>query len=442
MGTLRERVLKDLRRTYDMNLRVFMNHPALSWFTMLWIVFCCMGVQQYPSQKTIALLPWVLLLLHGKDGVALLREIVHRYRLATVATCVLAALIFANDYMHGFTKTGLRHLAACVVWLPISALTLKLLRTDRTSPGRFVLLFSVALTIAALVSVIQYVVLQQDRPLGLNHNVHSGTLALLCACAAVAVAALVVCQPPNRAEETSARQIRRVIAVALVAAIFVVVLSGARSPLAAIVVTTLFLTALLRHHVRFAGALAVVLVGGLLVVLGYERSLDIVREVAAYFSGEHATSMGGRLDAWRWFSERGFEAPSLGQSADAVAQSLALRGERWALGVRPMIEMQHLHNDLLQITSAYGVVAALAFVCTLIGFAADSFCEILRGRDQTPFRALLIPTSLVAAPLLVAVAGITDSLTYWSVSWIAWSSAIAVMLAVRVHDTRSYRCTN
>lgn len=424
-----------------MSLRAFTNHSVFSWFTMLWIVFCCMGVQQYPSQKTIALLPWVLLLLHGKDGAALLREIVDRYRLATGATCVLAAFILANESVLGFTKTGLRHLAACVVWLPIAALTLKLLRADRRYPGRLVLLFSVALIIAALVSVIQYVILLQDRPLGLNHNVHSGTLALLNACAAVTLAELYLSNPDERTD-ASARKMRGAIAVVLVAAIFVVVLSGARSPLVAVVVTTLFLIALLRHHVRFAGALAAVLVGGLLVVLGYERSVNIVREVAAYVAGEHATSMGGRLDAWRWFAERGLDAPWFGQSADAVAQSLALRGERWSLGARPMIEMQHLHNDLLQITSAYGVVAAIAFVCTLIGFAAASLRAILRGRDQTSIQALLTPTCLLAAPCLVGVAGITDSLTYWSVSWVAWSSAIGVMLAVSMQDTRGYRCTN
>jgi O-antigen ligase len=420
------------------SLRFYVAHPALTWITIIWIALCGAGWQNYPSQKSIALLPWVLLVLYGTSGLTSLREIASRYKLATVATVVLAAIILANDALHGFTKTGLRHFTASIVWLPIAALTLTLLRKDHQNVGRLMWAFSFALAIAVSTSVVQLVLLQQDRPTGLNHNVHSGTIALVNLCAIVALCFCTTVSTLNKRDAATSVRIC-LVAFATICAIFILVLSGARSPLVAVAFTTVFLVALLRQHLRFAGMLSVVIISGLLIVLGYERSLDIAREITAYIAGDHATSLGGRLDAWRWFSEQGLSAPWLGQSPESVTTSLSLRGERWGLGDKNLIEMEHLHNDLLQVTASYGIVAASAFVCIIVGFGSSALKAILADRGRAALPTLAIPLCIVSAVCLVAITGFTDSLTYWSVSWIAWTSAIALMLALQSHNAIAYR---
>jgi O-antigen ligase len=403
--------------------------PVFTAFVVFVLAFIALGWQDMPSQKSIEILPWVLLALCRRAGLAAIRDLVGRYPTATIATVVLATLIFSNDAMHGFTKTGMRQWLASIVWLPIGALALVTLRVRGNAVAEFAWGYATGLALAAVVIIVQRVVLGQERPLGLNHNVLSGSLALV----TLGIVYMLTHQSSMLEEDSRQRMSARLLAVASVATVFVIVLSGARSPLIAFAATALFLIALFAHRLRFVAFIAIALVAIIIAASGYSRFVQIAGEFAAYLGGNHTTSVGGRLDAWRWFGEFGLDSPWIGQSADAVRESLSQRGHLWNLGNQALPDMWHLHCDLLQLTAAYGVFAALAYVALMIGFSWRALSTIIRRRDTSSFQALATPAMTVAIVLVVVIAGLTDSMTYWAGVWLAWSGAVALLLALETH---------
>jgi O-antigen ligase len=401
------------------------------WCVAIVLGFLTAGWQDMPSAKSLALLPWLIVIAFGREALRALVDIAREYRLAVVATAVLALLILFNEAWHGFTKTGLRHFVACLAWPSVAALALMTFRASNESKRRCALAVALAVVASALTMIVQRAWLGHERPIGLSHNVHAGTLALLGLCVVIACVFA-----HARAKQTTLRaaEVDFILAVAIVGAAFVVVLSGARSPLLAFGITAFALVAILGHHLRFTALTLLALTVLMIVVLGHQRFVDLAREFATYVAGDHATSVGGRLDAWRWFTESGLLSPLFGQSADAVRSSLAARAVRWGFADRPMIDMWHLHNDALQLVAAYGVLAATSFFAILAGFVARAARAVIAQRDQAPLAALVTPCALVAATLIVAIAGITDTMTYWLSTWVAWSSAIAILLALQRHE--------
>jgi O-antigen ligase len=416
------------------------SSTAATYFALATIALCALGWQDIPSQKSLAILPWLALAFFGQAGLASLRSIATHYRVATASTIVLALAIFINSALHGFNQTGMRHWFACIAWLPLASLALIAQRSQIQARSAMLAAFALGLLLAAAVMIVQRAVLHHERPVGINHNVLSGTLALINLCVVFALAYA----PKGTAVVLSATQPARTnawVASAVIAAIFVVVLSAARSPLLAFSVASLVLIALLGHHLRFTAVLIILLSALLIAALGYTRFVEITREIATYVTGDHATSVGGRLDAWRWFSESGFDRAVIGQSPDVVKDSLATRANRWGLNGRPVIEMWHLHNDFLQMTAAYGVLAALSFFAVLGGFVGTALARVVALRNRPRSRSLVTPCALIAAVIMAFVAGLTDSMSYWPVSWVAWSTAIAVLLAMQLAENEDVALT-
>jgi O-antigen ligase len=439
---MREVVHERVSRIAGMTAVFSSSSNATSYIVGAIVGLCALGWQDIPSQKALALIPWLTLALFGYEGWTALHSVASRYKVATVATCVLALIMFVNSAQNGFAQTSSRHLLASLVWLPISSLTLIALRS-RASAGKALLAaLVIGLFVAALTMIMQRAIFLYVRPLGINHNVLSGTLALVNLCAVLSLAQMnpraFVLRNGTRAITSNAW-----VAAAIVAVIFVVVLSGARSPLLALSVAAIVLIALFGHHLRVTAVLIIALGALLVVALGYPRFIEITREAAAYVAGDHATSVGGRLDAWRWFSESGLAHPFLGHSPDAVKASLAARGVHWGVDPRSTIEMWHLHNDVLQLAAAYGLIAAACFVATLCGFATAALSRVISLRNSArSLEALVTPSALIAAILMIAVTGLTDSMTYWSTSWIGWGTAVAVLLAVLLTEEENVMNNN
>jgi O-antigen ligase len=391
------------------------------------IALCTTGMEDVKSQKVLALMPWLCLYFFRTDALAAMREVARYCRIATIATAALLAFILTSETVHGFSGLGIKHMLASVAWFPLTTLALLIIKHRAQAQRELAIAISIALCICTVTSLIQYLFLGQDRPLSLSHNVIAGSLAWMSACTTLVLYAT--------ADPTIRRNLSRTERmVAPIAALIIVLLSNARTPLFALLVSLAIVVIALRGRVGRLVLVAVIFAVAFLLIIGNDRISHVAMEVTAYLAGDHLSSVGGRLDAWRWFSESGLQSPWFGISSEGVKTALATRGAEWSVPQSQLLSMQHLHNDVIQLTASYGVAATLAFAATLFSFLIPAFVRMRKSiRDQNP-NPPYADAGIVMVVSLFICAGLTDSLTYWLTSWVAWSANLAVLVALSIHQ--------
>jgi O-antigen ligase len=390
------------------------------------VVLCTTGAENIKSHKVLALLPWLFLLVFRSEGSAALQLVAKHYRGAVIASVALSLAIVASETVHGFTSLGIRHAMVAVAWIPLAALVALILRQRAAAPREFAIAIAAALAINVITLVVQRFVIGQERPLGLGHNVIGGSLAWMGVCT-VYVLLKGFAQPDGTSSD------RLLLGTSIVLALSAVILSGARTPLLAVCISlTILVVAMRKRGARFvvAGVAAIVTI---LFAIGNARLSEFAVEATAYLAGDHLSSVGGRLDAWRWFSETWSQSPWFGISSDGVRIALANRGDTWLVPQEKLVVMTHLHNDVIQIISAYGFVTVTAFIAMLISFFAHAYSRIRSGASRQRSMAFYANGGVLIVTLLFAFAGLTDSLTYWSSSWMAWSAYMAIVIGLTIN---------
>jgi O-antigen ligase len=399
--------------------------PRIYLGLIAFVVLCTTGAENIKSHKVLALLPWLFLLIFRSEGSAALQLVATHYRSAVIATVALSLAIVASETVHGFTSLGARHAIVAVAWIPLAALVVLILPQRTASAREFAIAITAALAVNVITLAAQRFVFGQERPLGLGHNVIGGSLAWMGVCT-VYVLIKGFAQPDRIPRD------QLLLTTSVVLALSAVILSGARTPLLAVCISlTTLVVAMRKRGARFVAAGVAVIVT-ILFAIGNARLSEFAIEATAYLAGDHLSSVGGRLDAWRWFSETWSQSPWFGISSDGVRIALANRGDTWLVPQEKLVAMTHLHNDVIQISSAYGFVTATAFIAMLISFFVHSYSRIRGGASRRQSIGLYPYGGVLVVTLLFAFAGLTDSLTYWSSSWVAWSAYMAIVIGLTI----------
>ncbi len=97
-----------------------------------------------------------------------------------------------------------------------------------------------------------------------------------------------------------------------------------------------------------------------------------------------------------------------------------------------------MHNDILQLSFAHGLVAGVGYIVMLAAVIIGLYRQrrSMGGFDPV---AVLGSAGAAAAVLLLAIAGLFDCFLYWPKVWVAMQAVLAIALALHGSDTNAAR---
>jgi O-antigen ligase len=388
----------------------------ISWLFLAMLSLLFLGWQEFRSTKVLAILPWIAFVLAHRDGkIQFALDQIRVVRTVLWFSVAITLWIAVSESTRGISNLGVGHALQFLVWIPIYASVVTLANRD----PRFLSLLSFAaagLLIAfALAMTWQKWHLHLPRPPAFGHNVLVGSLCLGISCVAVC----------------ASRDLNRRTLLWIVAAIFVfcLVVSAARAPVLSVAlslsISLVLVGGINRRHLALALLPFVALAA--LLSLNWERTRMFFSDLAALEQGLRATSSGVRLDAWSCAFDIVARNPFFGISADGVRSAFntylykTQNPQSWGY------PYEHLHNDLLQLSSAYGLPAGILFILFLMSILS----VVLRHFNKDSETRTRVGVVLVCAfALNLLFAGFTDAFTFWGRTQIALQAMLGTLLAV------------
>jgi len=394
-----------------------------------WVLLAALAATQSRYQALL-IVPWGLLALRHRASFDNLAAVARAWPVPVLASVLLAVWLALGAAYGPPTLASRNDLAAiAVVWIPVAALIAGQQRAGRHIEG---LLATMLLLVIALNAVrVGHQLVTGRMPLsGYTHNVLIGPLML--ALALVAAALLARCQP------AAGRRCLRAAVAGLVVAVVIAIASRARTPFvagtAAVLVTVVWWRLKLARTV-WIGLAATLVVWAALISARWE--LVVTQSIQYEDGATHKTSIGARVDMLRWGARHVHEIPPFGFGEPGLADRM---NQRFAeLGIDPtrIYKLIHMHNDILQLSFAHGLVAGLCFVVFMAGLLAGLAARRRTLGADGP-RAAFGSAACAAAVLVLALAGLSDCFLYWPKVWLALMPvfAIAVGLHTPIDDRR------
>jgi O-antigen ligase len=391
--------------------------PAI-WFCTGSICLLALGWEGFQSARVLALLPWFMLLSLGRSGRLGLLEVARSNKLAIYTTIALSAWIAASELTHGFSRAGIRQLLHFLVWIPVAAAVYTIAITDRTWIFKLASALLLVISVVAGILFWQRFFLGMPRPSGLGHNVLTAALVVLAGCVTVN---LLTVLPGGLAK-------RWLIFLCIALCLFAVTINAARAPLAVVILAALFTVAVFGIKPKLTwivGSTGLTLVW---IVLYAERLLEFQRDWAKYLSGQSHTSLGVRLDTWRWMYDNFDQYPLLGWSVSGVQNSFVALIQARNPTIPSIYPYEHLHNDYLQLLGAYGLPALLFYVIFLVAVSLPSLTAARHSTLQK--NELNMPFALhLLFCVLIFVAGFADVMAFWTPVTVAWQTLLGISVA-------------
>jgi O-antigen ligase len=391
--------------------------PAV-WFCTGSICLLALGWEDFQSSRFLTLLPWLMLLSLGRSGGLGLLAVMRSNKLAVYATIALSAWIAVSELAHGFTRTGTRQLLHFLVWIPVAAAVYAIATKEHAWIFKLAnaLLLVVVLVTGALLW--QRFFLGIPRPPGLGHNVLTGTLIILAGCVIVNLLAV----SPNNLRT------RWLIFFCVALCLFAVTINAARAPLVVTFVAALTTSLVIGLRPRLSWLVASIGLATVWIALYADRMLEIQRDWIRYLAGHSVTSLGVRLDAWRWIYENFDQHPFFGWSVSGVQSSFVALIEARSPEIPSIYRYEHLHNDYLQLLGAYGLPALLFYAVFWVAVCQPSFAAAMRSTSQNNERSRAFAPHLLFC-LLILVAGFADVMAFWTPATVAWQTLLGVSVA-------------
>ncbi|HEX6016956.1 MAG TPA: O-antigen ligase family protein [Burkholderiaceae bacterium] len=384
----------------------------------VWLLLATLAVS---NTRYVWLLPvpWALLLLRWRASASGLVQIWRHWPTPLLASGVLAAwLALGASFGAPSLHSRLSMAAIALLWIPLAALIVGQRRAGRAIEWPLA---------AALLAVIFLNAIRVGhqlyggsvRPSGYTHNVLLG--ACMLAIALVAASLLI--------EARLARSKRLAYAaLGFGFALAIALISRARTPFVAGAVTLLAIVGGWRLRLSRATWIALLLVLAVWAALTSARWEGLVEQSLEYESATHKTSIGARVDMLRWAALHVRDIPAFGFGESGLAERMNQRYLEFGVDPAKIYRLIHMHNDILQLSFAHGLVAGVSYVVVLAAVLAG-----LYRRRRIGASGVGDPGSAAAAAavLLLAIAGLFDCFLYWPKVWLAIQALLAVVMALQ-----------
>lgn len=391
-----------------------------------WLLLATLAVS---NTKFIWLLPvpWALLLLRWQASRSNLLAVARHWPIPLLASVVLAVwLVLGAAFGAPALHSRLALAAIALLWLPVAALIVGQRHAGRSIewPLAAALL---AVVVLNMVRVGHQLYGGSARPWGYTHNVLLG--ALMAAFALVATSLLLRSSHPRRIAYAG---------LGLGLALAIALASQARTPLVAGAMTLIVIA--LAWRPRFSRTVWAVLAAGVAIwaVATSQRWQLLIEQTLKYETATHKSSIGARIDMLRWAALHVREIPAFGFGESGLAEHMNQRYVEFAVDPGKIYRLIHMHNDILQLSFAHGLVAGVGYIVMLAAVIIGLYRQrrSMGGFDPV---AVLGSAGAAAAVLLLAIAGLFDCFLYWPKVWVAMQAVLAIALALHGSDTNAAR---
>jgi len=364
-------------------------------------------------------IPWALLLLRWRASAVSLAAIWRDWPIPLLASGVLAVwLVLGASFGAPSLHSRLALAAIALLWIPVAALIVGRRRAGRGIEGPLA---------AALLAVIVLNAIRVGhqlyggsvRPSGYTHNVLLG--ACMLALALVAASLLL--------DARWARSKRLAYAaLGLGFALVIALVSRARTPLVAGAVTLLAIVGGWRLRLSRATWIALAVALAVWAAWTSARWEGLVEQSLQYESATHKTSIGARVDMLRWAALHVRDIPAFGFGESGLAERMNQRYLEFGVDPAKIYRLIHMHNDVLQLSFAHGLVAGVSYVVVLVAVLAGLYRRrrVGAGGVGDPGSA-----AAAAAVMLLAIAGLFDCFLYWPKVWLAMQALLAIVMALQ-----------
>ncbi|MGL4574892.1 MAG: O-antigen ligase family protein [Burkholderiaceae bacterium] len=388
------------------------------WFCTGSICLLALGWEDFQSSRFLTLLPWLMLLGLGRSGRLGLLDVIRSNKLAVYATIALSAWIAVSELTHGFSRAGVRQLLHFLVWIPVAAAVYAIATRERAWIFKLAHVLLLVICVVFGTIVWQRFFLGIPRPPGLGHNVLTGTLVALTGCVATN---LLLASPHSKG---TLWLVFSCVALCLAA----VTINAARAPLVVIVVAALFTAVVFGVKPRLGWIAASAGLATIWIALYADRLLEIQRDWVKYLSGHSHTSLGVRLDAWRWIYNNFDQHPLLGWSVGGVQSSFVALIQARSPEIPSIYPYEHLHSDYLQLLGAYGLPALLLYLIFWFAVSRPSFTSARCSTSDSKNLRMAFALHLFFC-MLILVAGFADVIGFWTPTTVAWQTLLGISVA-------------
>lgn len=387
------------------------------WLFIPLLFILTLAYAEIRSEKGLALLPWLYLVLFIFN-LNYLKNLWHYFRTPVVASIFLSCWILLSDSATDFTRLGIRHSLQYLVWIPVAAATYTLLSNSKQWPLRIQYALVVSLLLTFAVAAWQRFVLGHERPDIFSHNVLVGTIAL-----GISISTLTIGLASTTPQSTHSKLLS-VISIAI--AVGIAILTSARGTVVSIILTiclVLAFSGIKRYRYFSYGAVLTCIV---LVYLSAPRFALIASDMQGYLQEQRYSSIGVRLDAWRWMVENYAIHPVFGWSAEGVQKSFhAFLLSFQPPGGPPIYFFEHLHSDYIQLYAAYGAPAMIAFIVFILALSIPSMQRLWASKALRNSHS--IPDALhLGICLLFMIASLGDSFSFWTPETVACQTCLGL----------------